>query len=204
MNETYKGAQTPNSAASQFNALTFLVTQILAGLNVAMPVKVLVSTNDGGLSAVGSVDVQPLISQVDGYGKSYLHAPIYGLPYFRMQGGANAIILDPQPGDIGVAIFADRDISAVKANKGAALPGSSRRFDMADGMYLGGILNGLPSQYFRFSQEGIDIVSPTKITISAPEIAMQSTTFTHNGVNVGDDHDHGGVSRGSDFTDGPS
>ena len=55
-------------------------------------------------------------------------------------------LIDPTQGDIGLAIFADRDISSVRANRAQANPGSYRRFDMADGVYIGGILNGMPTQ----------------------------------------------------------
>jgi len=203
MTDGYKGAQIPSSAASEFDTMTFVITQILNRANTATLVQIKAVTNAGGVAAVGFVDVQPLVSQVDGYGQAIPHQVVHGLPYFRLQGGANAVILDPQPGDIGIAVFANRDISAVKAKKGAALPGSRRRFDMADGMYLGGLLNGVPSQYVRFTSAGIDIVSPTQIQLQAPAVKIVSDTLTHNDVNVGATHEHGGVSRGSDSTDAP-
>lgn len=72
--------------------------------------------------------------------------------------------------------FCMRDISAVKKAKGVANPGSYRTYDWADGLYLGGFLNGVPSQYFAFSADGIKVVSPTKITFQAPEIEIQGAT----------------------------
>lgn len=144
-------------------------------------VQILSCTNSGGLSPVGFVDVQPLVNQVDGNGVPVPHGVIHNLPYFRLQGGQNAVIIDPQPGDIGMAAFASRDISSVKANRAQANPGSARRFDMADGMYFGGLLNGAPTQYVQFSAAGITITSPTAITLNAPTItANASTSFTVN------------------------
>lgn len=203
MNNGYKGEQIPSSSASEFDATSFLVTQILNRANTATLVQIKAVTNNGGVSAVGFVDVQPLVAQLDGYGNAVPHQVVNGLPYFRMQGGANAVILDPQPGDIGVAVFASRDISAVKAKKGPALPGSRRRFDMADGVYLGGLLNGVPTQYVQFSSAGINVVSPTQIQIQAPTVKIVSTTLTHNDVNVGETHKHGGVASGTDTSAGP-
>jgi phage baseplate assembly protein gpV len=109
------------------------------------------------------------------------HGTIYSVPYFRLQGGANAVILDPQVGDIGIAVFAESDISSVKAAKAQANPGSARKFDMADGLYLGGFLNGTPSQYVQFSASGITLLSPSAVTIQAPTVTIQAPTITLSG-----------------------
>jgi hypothetical protein len=115
-----------------------------------------------------------------GDGTTVEHGTIHHCPYQRLQGGANAIIIDPEVGDLGIAIFADRDISSVMANKAQANPGSRRRFDMADGMYLGGVLNGTPSQWVRFSAAGIEMVSPTAIVLDAQSIKFDCETLTIN------------------------
>ena len=80
-------------------------------------VQVVAVTNDGGVEPVGFVDVHPMVAQVDGKGQPTPHGVIYGLPYIRVQGGSNAVILDPQVGDIGLAVFCAQDISKVKATK---------------------------------------------------------------------------------------
>jgi len=180
-NNGYNGQQTPTSADSDFNAQSFIVWSILARVRTMQMVKVMGVTNAGGISPVGFVDLLLLVNQVDGVGNAVPHGTIYHCPYFRLQGGANAIIIDPQVGDIGWAGFADRDISSVIANKGQANPGSRRMFNMADAVYFGGMLNGVPTQYIAFSSSGIAMVSPTKITLQAPLIeADASTSFTVN------------------------
>jgi hypothetical protein len=180
-NNGYNGQQTPNSAGSDFNAQSFLVWSILARVRTMQLVKVMGVTNNGGISPVGFVDILPLVNQTDGAGNAEPHGTIYHCPYFRLQGGANAVIIDPQVGDIGWAGFADRDISSVIANKGPANPGSKRMFDMADACYFGGMLNGTPSQYIAFSSSGVAVVSPTQISLTAPKIvANASTSFTVN------------------------
>ncbi|QTD91573.1 oxidoreductase [Burkholderia anthina] len=177
----YRGSQTPNSGTSPFNEQSFLVWQILRTIAGARLVQVQAVTNSGGVSPVGFVDVLPLVNQLDGSDNAMPHGVIHNLPYFRLQGGANAVIIDPQIGDIGVAIIEDRDISSVKANRGPANPGSKRIFDMADGMYIGGFLNGTPNQYMQFSTAGISIVSPTKITLQATLVEIDAwTSFTVN------------------------
>jgi hypothetical protein len=168
MNDAYLGTQEPASGAGEFNAMSYLVTQILNRASTSTLVQVVAVTNSGGLSPVGFVDVHPMVAQLDGNGGAVPHGVVHSLPYFRLQGGTNAVILDPQVGDIGIAIFADHDISAVKQSSKPALPGSRRRFDMADGMYMGGFLNAVPVQYVQFAAAGITVSSPTAITLDAP------------------------------------
>jgi hypothetical protein len=165
----------PTSSATEYNALTFLIRQLLAKINTATLVQVKAVTNSGGVSPVGTVDVLPLVNQQDASGNAVPHGIIYGLPYSRLQGGANAIILDPQIGDIGIAVFANRDISAVKATKGQNNPGSARQFSMSDGMYIGGVLNGVPTNYVQFTGNTINIVSTSQVNVQAPAINLQDS-----------------------------
>jgi len=123
-----------------------------------------------------TVDIHPLVNMVDGYGNATPHGVIYGCPYFRLQAGNSAIVIDPVAGDIGIALFADRDISAVIATHAQANPGSSRAFDMADGIYLGGVLNPAPTQYIRFDSAGITITSPVAVTVNAPVATINAST----------------------------
>ncbi|MDR6234028.1 Gp138 family membrane-puncturing spike protein [Pseudomonas oryzihabitans] len=186
-----------------------MIREALDDVRTTTLVQVVSVTNDGGLEPVGLVDVQILVKRVDGAAQVMDAGIVYNVPYMRLQGGANAIILDPQVGDIGIALMADRDISSVKATKAAEAPGSNRKHDMADALYLGGVLNGVPQQYVRFTAGGIEVVSPTKVTVKAPDVALignvaaSGGTFTHNGVNVGAKHVHSGVQAGSAQTQPP-
>lgn len=47
--------------------------------------------------------------------------------------------------------------SQAKSGKGAATFGSRRRVSVADGMYLGGLLNGTPNQYVQLNSAGITL-----------------------------------------------
>lgn len=173
----FTGFQTPGASSGDFNSQSFVIQQHMRRMNTSTIVKVMSVTNAGDLSPVGFVDIQPQVDLVDGAGVKIPHGTIYKCPYFRYQGGANAIILDPQVGDLGIALFADRDISSVIANKGQAAPGSARRFDMSDGMYIGGLLNGTPTQYVRFSAAGIEIHSPTVVKLSSPDVQITCQTL---------------------------
>ncbi|MEX3614583.1 MAG: Gp138 family membrane-puncturing spike protein [Burkholderia gladioli] len=172
----YQGFQEPGDAVGQFGALSFLVNRILSRVHTITLVEVVAVTNSGDLSPVGFVDVQPLVNQIDGAGNAMPHGVIHHVPYFRLQGGTNAVVIDPQIGDKGLCAFASRDISSVKATKARANPGSRRVFDMADGLYIGGFLNGDVVQVVQFSRAGIDIRSPTKITLHAPSVEINANT----------------------------
>ena len=160
---------------SETNVMAFIIAQVLGLVRTGTPVKVM-AVHGGGVGPAPTVDVLPLVNQIDNDGKPTPHGVIYQIPYFRIQGGTDAIIIDPKVGDIGMAAFASHDISSVKANKDQANPGSRRRFDMADGMYFGGLLNGTPVQYLQFTSSGINAVSPSKITCTAPNVEIDAST----------------------------
>lgn len=194
------GLTTPSTPNFEYNYLAFIIGRLLEEVQTATLVKVISCTNAGGLAPVGTVVVQPLVFQMTGNRQSVPHDELYSVPYLRIQGGANAIIIDPEPDDIGIAVFCSRDISNIKANPAAAVaaggatPGSFAQFDWADGLYVGGVLNGLPAQYIAMALGGIKIVSPTKITLQAPEIdlvapvialtASTSVTITSPAINL--------------------
>lgn len=188
--------------ASDIGRMSFIIRSALSGVRTSIPVKVIAVTNSGGISPIGTVDVQPLVSAVDGAAKTWPHAVIYNVPYMRIQGGANAVILDPQVGDIGIATICDRDISTVKNSGVVSAPGSTRKHDMSDAVYLMTIIGAAPTQYVQFTTAGINVVSPTKVTITAPETDIIGV-LKNNGVNVGSAHAHSGVTVGGGNTGAP-
>lgn len=179
-NDGYHGSQQPENTSGDYNAMAFVIRSILAERNHVALVKVVHVDATGGLALAGTVDVQPLVNQLDGQGNAIPHGVVNGLPYTRMQGGLNAFIMDPQVGDIGLVLFCDRDISSVQATRNFANPASARRSDMADGVYLGGLLNAIPNQYVMFTSAGIKIVSPTLVDIEAPEIDLIAPVIKMN------------------------
>ena len=213
--EVPSGQSRPSTPWTEFGLLSFIIKQELSRIQTATLVRVDVCTNSGGLSPVGLVDVTPLVNQIDSTGTPYPHATIYNIPYLRIQGGTSAIIIDPKVGDIGVCVFASRDISKVKSSKQQSNPGSYRKFNFSDGMYIGGMLNGTPTQYIQFSDSGIKISSPTSVTIESPSIVLAgavsqtgggSTTFSgsvsSSGISLSS-HVHTGVVTGTSDTGTP-
>jgi hypothetical protein len=154
----------PQAGNSDFNALCFLVQTMLEQVNVATLVTVKAVHTHGRTGAAGTVDVVPLTSLVDGTGAAWPHTTVYGLPFFRLQGGGGAVICDPRVGDIGIALFCDRDISSVKRTSKAATPNSARRFSMSDGIYLGGWMSQQePSTAVILDEDGCEITANTLV-----------------------------------------
>lgn len=148
----------------------------------------LVKVNDvlpGGVGPVGFLSATDLIQQVDGNNQGIPNVAMENLPYFRLQGGTNAIIIDPKPGDIGLAVFAQRDITVTKQNKIEGPPPSLRTHDVSDGLYIGGLLNGEPSQWIQFLDSGINIKATAPVTIDATLLQVNCPI-----VSTGDITDH--------------
>lgn len=173
----YAGQQRLSDTISFYNQQSFLVRQLLGLVGTITIAQVLAVSNSGTDIASGTVDVQPLINLIDNAGISSPRAVLAKIPYIRIQGGGNAVIIDPIVGDIGLVLVCDRDSSKVRTTKKQANPGSYRRFDPSDGIYLGGILNGVPNQFVRFFSGGIEIADANANTIE-----MNSTGITINGV----------------------
>lgn len=186
MSNIAPGLFSPFSTWGKYNQLNFLIEQMLIKMQTATLVKVVSCTNSGGLSPIGTVAVQPLVNQVDAAGNGYPHATVSNVPYFRLQSaGGNGIILDPAPGDIGFCLFASRDISKVVSTQAQANPGSDRYYSYSDAMYIGlGLSQYVPTQYIQFSASGINIVSPTQITLQAPLINLTGGVIQTDGTIV--------------------
>lgn len=147
--------QGPNDASSEFSKAAFLVRQLQAQVDTMMPVQVIaVYPGAGSPPAAGTVDVQLLVSQIDGNNNVIAQGKVFGLPYFRPQGGPWAIIIDPAVSDFGYIIAASRDISNVVKNPGIQPPGSLRKYNFADGIYVGGVLNAVPGATFWLKPDG--------------------------------------------------
>lgn len=191
----YTGQASRQDWASNYNAINFAMKQKLLELNVSIPVQVTAVHTQTTFS--GYVDVEVLVKQIDATGKPWDYGTLYNLPYNRLQGGVNAVIIDPAIGDIGFAVFASRDISSFKnptarANSIAngtnpkAAPGSHRTYDLSDGMYIGGILNKNPTRYIQFTDTGIIIEANDTLTINSAvqingNLTVSGTTITGSG-----------------------
>lgn len=160
---------------SQFNSL-------ITNVNTAMPCKVVAieKQEQRGVNIVGFVDIQLMIEQTNGQKKGNETAIICNVPYIRIQGGTNAVIIDPEINDLGVAIFASRDITNFKEARRQTPPATWRKFSISDAIYIGGIRNQKPVQYIHFRNDGIEIYSPKRVHITTPTVLIDSDNTTIN------------------------
>ena len=170
------GQLDPAEGTGEWGALNFVARSLMNRINTATLVKIVAfNAEDTDEAIANTVDVQPLVNQIDGEGIAIQHGIVYNVPVMRFQGGVNAVKLTPDEGDIGIAIFASHDISSVKATKDISNPGSFGRFQMSDGLYIGGFLNAEPENYIEFSEAAINIMSaalPINITSAAGEVLV--------------------------------
>lgn len=149
------GQQVPNDSANLPNQIAFAVERLLARLDIMKPVRVVaVNAGEGEPPGPGTVDVQPLISQLDGNGNAVEQGTVYGIPVGRLQGGPWTIVCDPVVDQFGYVICSDRDMSKVIAAPGVAAPGSNRRFSISDGVFVGGMLNEVGESYLWLRADG--------------------------------------------------
>lgn len=164
---------TPEQAVSGARQQEAIISRLIGRTFTHTVVRV-IAVDAGATGPVGFVDVVNLVQQLDANNQGIPNAPIYRLPYFRLQGGGNAVIIDPKVGDIGLASFAMRDITNVKKTRQEGPPPSRREYDGSDGLYIGGFLNGAPSQYIHFLESGINVVSTGQITMDCTKLRVNA------------------------------
>lgn len=120
------------------------------------------------------LDVMPLVSGFSADGSRVDNSTVFNVPVWRLQRGASAVIMDPIEGDIGLMLCCDRDITKVRDEKKESLPASKRVHSKSDGIYLGGVLNAEPSQYVKFANDGIDIVSPLVVQVNGNAVVVNA------------------------------
>lgn len=207
MNEdgTVKGTKKLTTANTPTNATSFLIDAILRDtVNTAEVVVVMGIDAGGPESMAGYVDVKPLVCQTDASGNTLPPATISRLPYSRMQGGFAALVIDPEPGDIGIAVFCKRDSSGVKQGAETPVqPASFRIFDQADGFYIGGFLNKIPEVWLELNQKKEAVLhAPTRVTVETQECIIDSPeSYFLGNVRIDGNVIWGGVGRG---VDGPA
>lgn len=189
MAKAYTGFAKRPDAADDFGAMSFFIKQLMN--TMATATLVLVKAVDAEKK---TVDVQPMVSQIDGAGNAIDHGTAHSLPYFALRAGASAVLATPKAGDIGLAVYCHNDISSVKKNKAPANPGSRRRFDWADGLYLGGFLGPTPTQFITLDDDaGITIQSasgkPVSITAPGGLLVDGDVTITGKLTQTGGDID---------------
>lgn len=207
--EAVQGVRNIYARNSQGNALDFFIRKMLDdNIATAIPVKVVGVQSGGSTSPVGYVDVLPLVCGVDAEGNTVENATIYHLPYFRLQGGIAAVVIDPIVGDTGQIVSCKSDASnVITGTKEPQQPGSFRVFDWADGFYYGGFLNKEPKVFIEIKQdETIVLTAKSGFTFNGDIQVNGSITSTGDQIAGGisqKNHTHGGVQSGGSTTSKP-
>lgn len=175
MAEEYVQPQGAFVGSSQINVLDFLIRSIVKGMvNTAIPVRVDAVVRPGAGGGAGYLSATPLVKMRSASGKALEPVSIPKLRWFRLQHGTAAIICDPKPGDVGLAVFAQQDVSTLTGGSDPQQPGSFRCYDMSDGFYLGGFWGQQPTTFIRIEDSG-------DVTITAPQnVTINTTTATVN------------------------
>lgn len=184
-NAGYRGTAWFQTGGQLLNAISSVVRNINAQQAHASLVKVLSVSSGGGSGGPQMIAVQPLVDQVDGFGNRTAHGTIYNIPCFRYQAGVCGVIIDPVGGDIGLAVFCDRDISQVKSTGGQSAPGSSRQNSWADGVYFGAFLGKAVTTSIALTQDGkVTITAPSGLFVNGDISTIGSITAT-GGIQAG-------------------
>lgn len=192
---TATGFGTLPSSQNDANFTEFVTRQVVNGMATITLVQVM-AVNDE------TVDVQPMVSQLDGAGNAIAHGIIHDLPFFTLRAGTAQVRVKPVVGDIGMAAFCHSDISSVKATKAQAAPPTRRRFDWADGLYFGGFLGVAATTFIDVTPGQIEVKAATiKLT---GNVEITGGTITHDGKNIGKTHTHTGVTTGSGTSGAPT
>jgi hypothetical protein len=213
-NYAYQGVATPGDSDHQFNAQVNLVQRLINQRHTITVAKIVGTSNIveyGSAEPIKTIDVLPLVNEVTGAGQPVPHQTVYGVPYLRLQGGSNAVIVDPVIGDLVIFAAAETDISSALKTGQQSNPGSARRNNYSDGMCLGCISAGTPTQYFSFTATGLKIADKNGNVLTTDAdgwhingalINMSGDVITKAGHDL-DTHLHSDVTHGSDDTGPP-
>ena len=212
---------------SEYNATEQQINKAFNKLNVAWIGRI-VSCSSTGVNGSKTVVAVPVVATVDGQGNQQGAVNYVELPHYRVNAGVCGIIIDPQPGDIGVFVVCKKNSSKAPAGQ-TETPASFRQFNMADSVMVATIHTSAPTVYIHLQQDGnIDITAPTAVTVKAPTVNVnaESTynltapqinitgtvqvdgTITSSGNVTGagislNSHRHTGVQAGGSNTGGP-
>ena len=167
-----------------------------------------------------TVDIRPVLKTYNTVtGNSVSRALISNVPFWMYRAGDTYMTLPIKPGDTGLAIFSQRDISNWKEVGGEVPLQSTRIFDYNDALFLpyfGPVSNAVSN----YNPNNITIVKNGKVievqdgTLNAPDYAIEcksvhatgtikSDTDCISGTISGRTHKHGGVSTGTSNTGVP-
>lgn len=163
-----KQSYSAEDTLDDLNALMYIIKgQIENSVNTIEIVRVL-SVNGN------TIDVIPVIKDINASREPIDESPIYGVRYVRFQYGSNAIRVAPKENDIGLLLVCKKDISAYDSGMVA----TKIKYNLTNGIYLGGLCgaNSDPTQFIDFENDKITITGTGTININAKDVNITSET----------------------------
>ena len=158
---------------SDYNATEQQINKAFNKLNTIWIGRI-VSCSSNGVNGSKTVIAVPVVATVDGQGNQQGAVNYVELPHYRVNAGVCGIIIDPQPGDLGVFVVCKKNISKAP-RRSTQTPGSFRQFNMADSVMVATIHTSAPTVYIHLKQDGnIDITAPTAVTVKAPTVNVEA------------------------------
>ena len=189
-----------------------IIFNYLSKINTGEIVEI-TAVDSSGNGPVGFVSVKPLLYRIGADNNNIELGEIHNVPYYRVQGGANAVICDPEVGDIGYCGFASRDTSLLKRTRSPVGPNVNRISDLSDAFLISTWSKKAAVQYIWFKGNEVHIKATSKIVLDAPEVSVTGkltvsgiieslTDIITKGIRLFT-HKHGGVQSGPSDTDVP-
>lgn len=168
------------TGSSEYNVLDFVIRSIVCGLvNTAIPVRVDKVERPAEGGGAGYLSATPLIKMRSAKGDALDVVSIPKLRWFRLQHGTAAIIVDPKPGDIGLAVFAQQDVSALSGGSEPIQPGSFRCYSISDGFYFGGFWGQKPTTFIRIEDNGqVTVTAPQSVVVNSIDVTVNASGST--------------------------
>lgn len=207
----------PVNNDSLIGVFTHVMKKYLQGqINDMLPCQVVSVSSDRRF-----VSVQPLIMVVGTSGTNFTRAPVAKIPVHTLGAGGWVISFPIQPGDLGWMKSNDRDISLFLKSLKLSPPNTYRLHQFEDAVYMPTVLAAYTinsadasSMIISSLDGGVRIAfSPTQITMTAPNVVINSNLIVNGDINATGDilagtislktHVHSGVQPGSGNTGEP-
>jgi len=212
---THKPSIDPANEGDLLGALRHILGKELQALDGMLPAKVIAYDR-----VKNRVTVQPLIMMMTTSNTTIQRATIASIPVYQIGGGGFILNFNLNAGDLGWIKASDRDISLFLQSYSASAPNTIRKHNFSDSVFFPDVMRGYTiagedvsktvlqnldgSVKITLSDTMVTTkVGAVKMEVSASGVAITGGTVTHNGVNIGATHQHGGVSVGTGISGVP-
>ena len=210
-----KGAPSRNVAGnySLASLIRLAIEKSAANTDDMLPAKV-ISYN----RATNRATVQPVIQVVTTANQRLSRGVLASVPVLQLGGGGFVLSFPLAAGDLGWIKASDRDISLFLQSYNENPPNTQRKHSFEDALFIpDNMMRGVTladnagvclqavdgSASIVLVGDEVKIASDTKITMTAPEIVLDSANIDAGGIRF-DTHEHTGVQTGGGQTGSPT